>query len=355
MIAPEHPQSNGLIEAWNKEIIQRLSKTLLMDGLRHAEWHQNLDQCVYSYNVSPQTVTGVSPHLLFYGREPRLRIDECLDLPRRLLTSGELEKFRKDAVDKLRGRRIPEPPPRPSPYVEGQLVWLRRPHDAKPPKGQIRKFTMRREAPFRIVKLLGDSAAELHDQHGPARGHKQVRRANFDGLDPLLPPPRPGLHHGAAPLIDDTDDEEFEVERIVGHRGFGRSKRYEIKWKGYDKTTWEPPQNLTHCPHLLTTYENSLRPTAHAEHMAERNSSPASSASPPAAPPRRGRGRPRKKKLGELEVGDRVVVHWDLSDGTEHWFQATVSRVNPDGNPAIRYDVGGVEETLTDNDVWKLC
>ena len=31
-IAAYHPQSNGLVESWNKEVIQRLAKTLLAQG-----------------------------------------------------------------------------------------------------------------------------------------------------------------------------------------------------------------------------------------------------------------------------------------------------------------------------------
>ena len=59
-------------------------------------------------------------------------------------------------------------------------------------------------------------------------------------------------------LID--GEEEYEVERIVAHRQFGRSKRlqYLIKWKGYPESdnTWEPADQV-HAPELIKHYQSA--------------------------------------------------------------------------------------------------
>ena len=56
---------------------------------------------------------------------------------------------------------------------------------------------------------------------------------------------------------DDSDSEsEYEFEKIVGHRGAGRTRRYEIKWVGYEETTFEPARNI--CKSNVKEYEASL-------------------------------------------------------------------------------------------------
>src|SRR6266481_6092310 len=55
-------------------------------------------------------------------------------------------------------------------------------------------------------------------------------------------------------------EEEYEVERIVAHQQFGRSKRlqYLIKWKGYPESdnTWEPADQV-HAPELIKHYQSA--------------------------------------------------------------------------------------------------
>ncbi len=61
-------------------------------------------------------------------------------------------------------------------------------------------------------------------------------------------------------LIDGED--EYEVEQIVAHQQFGRSKRlqYLIKWKGYPESdnTWEPADQV-HAPKLTKHYQSTAR------------------------------------------------------------------------------------------------
>ena len=47
---------------------------------------------------------------------------------------------------------------------------------------------------------------------------------------------------------DDSEEEEYEVERILDVKGAGKTTRYLIKWKGYDDATdntWEPADHLS--------------------------------------------------------------------------------------------------------------
>lgn len=56
--------------------------------------------------------------------------------------------------------------------------------------------------------------------------------------------------------MDDHSDSEFEVETIVGKKIVYGEVKYNIKWKGFPKTsnTWEPVENLD-CPKIIAKYE----------------------------------------------------------------------------------------------------
>ena len=55
-----------------------------------------------------------------------------------------------------------------------------------------------------------------------------------------------------------SNDETYEVERVLSKRiKFGRTE-YKIKWKGYciTNSTWEPIENLTNCWSIVQDYED---------------------------------------------------------------------------------------------------
>jgi len=54
-----------------------------------------------------------------------------------------------------------------------------------------------------------------------------------------------------------VSDEDYEVEGIVGHKDSSRKgRRYEVKWKGYKETTFEPRENLLpNSKDLLADYD----------------------------------------------------------------------------------------------------
>jgi len=42
-----------------------------------------------------------------------------------------------------------------------------------------------------------------------------------------------------------VDGDEFEVEKICSAKKEGRMWKYEVKWRGYEDTTWEPMKYLS--------------------------------------------------------------------------------------------------------------
>jgi hypothetical protein len=65
----------------------------------------------------------------------------------------------------------------------------------------------------------------------------------------------PNYHNPPPDVIN--GEQEWEVEKIIGSRTFGRKKelQYRIKWKGYSHAheSWEPATNI-HAPKLVQAY-----------------------------------------------------------------------------------------------------
>uniref|UniRef100_H3AIA3 Gypsy retrotransposon integrase-like protein 1 n=1 Tax=Latimeria chalumnae TaxID=7897 RepID=H3AIA3_LATCH len=62
--SPYHPQSDGMVEQFNRTLIDQLSKT----PLEHSgEWDDYLNQVVLAYNTSTHSSTGFTPFFLIHG------------------------------------------------------------------------------------------------------------------------------------------------------------------------------------------------------------------------------------------------------------------------------------------------
>ena len=67
-----HPQTDGLVERFNKTIKQMLKKCIAEDG---KNWDQLLPHVLFAIREVPQASTGFSPFELLYGRRPRGILD----------------------------------------------------------------------------------------------------------------------------------------------------------------------------------------------------------------------------------------------------------------------------------------
>jgi len=72
MTSAYHPQSNGLDERFNQTLQHQLLKYVSEE---QRDWDLYLDAILFSYRVSRQDSTKMSPFLLVYGRQPRLPVE----------------------------------------------------------------------------------------------------------------------------------------------------------------------------------------------------------------------------------------------------------------------------------------
>ena len=61
-----HPQTDGLVERYNRTLTNMLAKTVAPD----VEWDDRLPYVLFAYRVTQQASTGESPFFLLYGRLP---------------------------------------------------------------------------------------------------------------------------------------------------------------------------------------------------------------------------------------------------------------------------------------------
>ena len=63
------PQTDGLVECFNKTLKQMLTKFVAKGG---HNWDQLLEPVLFIYRSTPHSSTGISPFYLVYGRDPVL-------------------------------------------------------------------------------------------------------------------------------------------------------------------------------------------------------------------------------------------------------------------------------------------
>ena len=75
---PYHPQSDGLVERFNRTLLNMLA-TAVRD--KPFEWEKHLRRLCLAYNTSVHPTTGYSPFQLMFGRQVRMPVDIMYGTP----------------------------------------------------------------------------------------------------------------------------------------------------------------------------------------------------------------------------------------------------------------------------------
>ena len=73
-----HPQTDGLVERFNRTLTAMLSKTSQPGG---SDWDERLPFVLFVYRCCEQESTHESPFFMLYGRDPVLPTEEALAQP----------------------------------------------------------------------------------------------------------------------------------------------------------------------------------------------------------------------------------------------------------------------------------
>ena len=115
------------------------------------------------------------------------------------------------------------------------------------------KFSPKREGPFLISKVLSPLSYQLKlptswKIHPVFHASLLSPYKENDVHGPNFPAPPPDLIN---------NEEEYEIEQILKHRGNKKNRSYLIRWKGYsaEEDTWIRESELPHAAETLLAYK----------------------------------------------------------------------------------------------------
>ena len=162
-----HPQSDGLVERFNRTLTDMLSKVVDKQG---RDWDKHLPYVLFAYRACPQESTKESPFFLLYGRDPALPTEEALTQPKTRY-QVDLTDYRADLTDglttawSLAREQIQKSQHKQKKYYDrsasasnlqvGDRVFLYVP-SAK--AGKAHKFARPFHGPYRVLELTPNDA-----------------------------------------------------------------------------------------------------------------------------------------------------------------------------------------------------
>ena len=133
----------------------------------------------------------------------------------------------------------------------------------------------RRLGPYTIGEVLGDGTAYKLDLPRYQKFHPVQPISRLIEIRDSAEFPEAHVETPYLPVIID-DMEEYEIEKIVRHKSQRGTRKYWIKYLGYDEThnQWKFRDELSHAGRLLQEYDlqNGLLPTRRSERRAANRS-----------------------------------------------------------------------------------
>lgn len=223
-----HPQSDGMIERFNKTVGNMLATLVEKD---QKNWDEVLPLAMMAYRSADQETTSYSPNMMMLGREARLPVDlvygslpvnsatsvpqYVADLKDRMCNVHEAAREHiKSASNKQKSEY--DYSAKFQPYKDGDLVWL---YDPKRKVGLSPKLQSYWDGPYRVITSISDLVYRV--QKSP---NSKPRVVHYNRLKPF---------HGETDVwryVDDhqTDsDDESANSSIIDNDcdEYGRGKR----------------------------------------------------------------------------------------------------------------------------------
>ena len=105
--------------------------------------------------------------------------------------------------------------------------------------------------PYPIKKRLSKSTYVLRGTPAAVPPLQNIRHLRSYSSSPKQ---FEGREQRVADTPADKLNDEYEVKKILDHCGVGRYRRYYVKWKDSEESTWLPLGNLKRCPEALREY-----------------------------------------------------------------------------------------------------
>jgi hypothetical protein len=204
------------------------------------------------HNNRRNETTGLSPNQILLGYELTLQPEEDVPSNNEAVETRvqNMKEKRAQAIDTI-NRMARQEQVMTSQYKQGEQVWLEATHLKI--HHQKMKLRPKQYGPFKIIKEISPVAYQL--RLPVAWGIHDVFHVSL--LSPYCKTTAHGPNFSRPPLELIDGEEEYQVERIMGHRKTGQGKKlqYLVKWIGYPDSDnmWEPVEQI-HAPDLIKSY-----------------------------------------------------------------------------------------------------
>ncbi len=204
---PYHPQSDGLVERFNRTLLNLLSMAA-SDNERN--WDLQLPKIMLAYRTSVQESTRATPFQLMFGREVRLPVDVMYGNPSPAQTSTSryaldlrlhLDKSYENVrnhmgLQQRRQKTLYDRRIHGAPFRLDDQVWL---HSPAVPKGCAKKLHRPWQGPYRIVKVLSEVLFRIQRKDSPRKRlvvhfnrlkpYYETQASSEPLQSPVVPPP----------------------------------------------------------------------------------------------------------------------------------------------------------------------
>lgn len=252
-----HPETDGQTERVNQVLEQYLR---LYADYQQKEWAKLLPLAEFAYNNAPHSTTGVSPFFANLGYHPRANFTP-MDRPVRapaaqVYTTSlhELHEHLKREISKANeasARHFNKTRLAPPNFAIGDKVWLSARHvkTTRPAKKLDHKFL----GPYTVTEKISSHAYRL-DLPSDVRIHNVF---HVQLLEPYVENTIPHRTQPPPPPLEVEGEEEYEIEAILDTKVDKRyldSRRYLVKWLGYEERTWLGSEELGNAQDLLKEF-----------------------------------------------------------------------------------------------------
>ena len=267
--AAHHSSANGQAERTNQTSVHAL-RCAIGGRYDQSNWEELLPGIQLALNSSVNTSTNATPYFLMYGRHPKFEFSQQDQSSEADDWIRARECARKEALEavhiaqakmKLHYDSTHIPPV----FTDYAYLRISKKHEKGYHLQNHTKLSFDKIGPLKIIRKHSDLAYEIELPSwltgiNPIISVEFLEPApNDPSGDSPPPPPSPG------PITLDGQ-EKYIIESIIGKESRhipgkrGRHPHYEIKWLGYDATSFEPCSIIEQdVPQLVRQYENSRR------------------------------------------------------------------------------------------------
>jgi hypothetical protein len=248
-----HPETDGQTERTNRTLKQYLRTYV---NYRQDNWVSLLPMAQIAYNNKVSEATGKTPFFANHGRHPHL-FERTLPGPKAEKALANTTSM-KETYDEMR-QKIKTAQDNSSRYANKKRKTA--PQLKRGDKVYLLTSNFRTKRPNKSLDHVKVGPFLISKQNGPVtytldlpKDSKIHPRFHVKRLEPANPatPLQTTFHY------EPEEEYEFEVDKILGHRGSQHSREYLVKWKGYAdaENTWEPESNLNNCQQKIQEYKN---------------------------------------------------------------------------------------------------